>query len=89
MKVSLSVWEELNRRYKEFSNKIEALSKVAEFQRERAKAEQDKLAKGRSITSQVITSEQESSESELTLIKLKAEQRKLESQGLLFTEIKD
>jgi hypothetical protein len=86
---SQSVWEELNRRYKEFSNKIEALSKVAEFQRERAKAEQDKLAKGRSITSQVITSEQESSESELTLIKLKAEQRKLESQGLLFTEIKE
>lgn len=86
---SQSVWEELNRRYNELSQKIEAMSKVTEFQRERAKAEADKLSKGRSITSQVITSEQEASDSELSLIKMKAEQRKLESQGLLFTEIKE
>lgn len=86
---SKTLWDELNRRFNELTNKINALAKVTEYQRERAKAEQDKLAKGRSITSQVITSEQEASESELSLIKLKAEQRKLETQGLLFTEIKE
>jgi hypothetical protein len=86
---SQSVWEELNRRYNELTEKIDAMSKVTEFQRERAKAEADKLSKGRSITSQVITSEQDASDSELSLIKMKAEQRKLESQGLLFTEVKE
>lgn len=86
---SQSMWEELNRRYNELTQKIDAMSKVTEFQRERAKAEADKLSKGRSITSQVITSEQEASDSELSLIKMKAEQRKLESQGLLFTEVKE
>ncbi|MCB0370385.1 MAG: hypothetical protein KDD45_13420, partial [Bdellovibrionales bacterium] len=85
---SESLWEELNRRYNELSNKILAMTKVTKFQRERAEAEQDKLSKGRSITSQVITSEQEASDTELNLIKLKSEQRKLECQGLLFTEVK-
>ena len=86
---SVSYWEELSRRYNELTNKISAMTKVTEFQRERAKAEQDKLAKGRSITSQVITSEQEASDSELTLLKLKAEQRKLEGQGLLFIQARE
>lgn len=85
---SQSLWAELNRRYEELNSKIAAMTKVTDYQRERARAEQEKLSKGRSITSQVITSEQEASDSELTLIKMKAEQRKLESQGLLFTEVK-
>lgn len=85
----LSSWEELSRRHLELTKKIEAMNKVAEFQKERARAEQDKLSKGRSITSQVISSEQDASDSELTLVKLKAEQRKLESQSLLFEEVKE
>ncbi len=81
---SESSWNEYVRRHAELSKKIEAAKQIAEFQMERAKAEQDKLSKGRSITSQVISSEQDAAEAELSLSKLRSEQRKLESQSRLF-----
>lgn len=75
---------ELTRRYQELGRKVEIAQKVARLQTLKAKSEQTKLARGRAVTSQVIQAEQEASESELTLIKLKADQLKLLSQFRLF-----
>ncbi len=84
---SESSWTEFQRRHAELSKKIDAAKQIAEFQMERAKAEQDKLSKGRSITSQVISSEQDAADAELNLSKLRIEQRKLESQSRLFVGV--
>jgi hypothetical protein len=59
------------------------------YQKERYRSEQDKLAKGRTITSQVITAEGDVAESELSLIKLLTEQRKLEAQAKMFIKLED
>lgn len=75
---------ELKRRYDEVSKRIDILKRLTQLQDERARVEQDKLMKGRSITSQVITSEQEAADSKLNLIKLIAEQHKLEAQAKMF-----
>jgi outer membrane protein TolC len=75
---------ELYRRYQELDKKIRIAENAARLQSLKAKAEQSKLTKGRAVTSQVIQAEQDASESELTLIKLKAEQLKLLSQFRLF-----
>ncbi|MFP5519484.1 MAG: TolC family protein [Bdellovibrionia bacterium] len=77
-------WSELNRRYLELSKKIEAASRISSIQTQRAKAESEKFNKGRSITSNVINSEEDAAEAELTVTKLKTEQRKLEAQSRLF-----
>ena len=77
---SESQWSELNRRYAEITRKIQSV---------RAKEEAIKFNKGRSITANVINSEQDAAEAELTLTKLKVEQRKLEAQGRLFIAVQD
>lgn len=82
-------WREVNRRYSELSRKIKAAQSLAEIQSAKAKAERDKFSKGRSITSNVITAEQDAADSLLTMTKLKAEQRKLEAQGRLFVKIQE
>ncbi len=82
-------WRELLRRNEELDKKINALRSISSLQKERAKAEQNKFSKGRSITSNVINSEQDAAEAELTLTKLLAEQRKLESQSQLFVSLED
>ncbi len=77
-------WQELLRRNDELTKKIEAARVISRYQTDRAQAEEDKLEKGRSITSNVIQSEQDAAEAELSLTKLMAEQRKLEAQSQLF-----
>lgn len=77
-------WQELIRRHSELSVKITAAEKVNQIQVLKATAEREKLAKGRSVTSQVIQAEQDAAESGLTLTKLQAEQRKLEAQSAFF-----
>lgn len=77
-------WTELVRRNDELTKKIEAARIIGRLQLDRALAENDKLNKGRSITANVITAEQDAAEAELTVIKLMAEQRKLESQSQMF-----
>lgn len=86
---SQTAWNEINRRHEELSARIKAASILSQIQTSKAAAERDKLSKGRSITSNVITAEQEAAEAELNLTKLKAEQRKLESQGRLFVKIQE
>lgn len=84
---SETAWEEIQRRHMELGKKIEASDKMAKIQTAKAAAERDKLSKGRSITSQVVTAEEDAAESVLVLNKLKVAQRKLESQGRIFVKV--
>lgn len=82
-----SAWQEMNRRHHELGREVEAARLVADVQRRKAAAEREKLEKGRTITLQVITAEQDAAESELTLTRLEAAQRKLEAQARMFINI--
>lgn len=84
-----TAWNEINRRHGELTKQIQVAAQISTIQAQRAAAERDKLAKGRSITSQVITAEQDAAEAALTLTKLRAQQRKLESQGRLFVKLEE
>ncbi|GIL17402.1 MAG: hypothetical protein BroJett040_11530 [Oligoflexia bacterium] len=86
---SQSSWEEIQRRHTELGKKIKAAQIVSQVQAQKAAVERDKLTKGRTVTSQVITAEQDAAEAELTLVKLQAEQRKLEAQSRLFVSIEE
>ena len=77
-------WSEIQRRYLELSKKIDSAEKIADLRQKNASNQKDKLSKGRTVTSTVIDAEENADEAQLTLIKLKAEQRKLESQARLF-----
>lgn len=82
-------WSELNRRHKEMTKKITTAETIALIQGQRAAAERDRLQKGRSVTSNVLTAEQDAEEAELTLNKLKVERRKLEAQAKLFLNVEN
>ncbi len=82
-------WNELLRTHNELSRKIESQNLVSRLQTERAKALQTKLSRGRAITTDVVNSEQDASDSELDLIRLKIEQRKLEAQTKNYVVLKE
>jgi len=84
-----SAWQEMNRRHQELTREVQAAAFMADVQNKKASAEREKLEKGRSITSQVITAEQDAAESVLTLTKLEVAQRKLESQARLFLNLEE
>lgn len=86
---SRTAWEEMLRRHQELGRKVKAAEEILKIQSSRAKAEQDKYSKGRTITSNVITSEQDAAEAELQWIRLAVEQRKLEAQTRLFIAVKE
>ncbi len=77
-------WDELVRKYKLTENNVKSLDQIANFQRERAKSEQDKFMKGRTVTANVVTAETDAAEAEASLLKAKAGLKKLEASGLLF-----
>lgn len=79
-------WDELKRRHKELSKRIEITQQLVDTQKAKVQREREKLMQGRTTTFQVISFEQESQESEVALLKLHVEQRKLESQTHLFGE---
>lgn len=79
-----SAWFELQRRHGDLMNKIKAAELASNIQNQKAAAQRDKLSKGRAVTTDVITAEQDAAESKLLLTKLLAEQRKLEAQGRMF-----
>lgn len=86
---SRTSWDELRRRHTELTQKIVAAEKASQIQLQKADAERDRLSKGRAITSTVILAEEDAAESQLTLTRMRAEQRKLESQGRLFIQISE
>lgn len=86
---SESAWIELNRRYVEMNKRVEAAETISRLQTAAAKAQTDLFNKGRSITATVITAEEDAGGAELSLMKLKSEQRKMEAQARLFIMIED
>jgi len=84
---SESSWLELNRRYSEMSKRVETAEQMSKLQTAAAKAQADLFNKGRSITANVITAEEDAGTAELNLVKLKSEQRKMEAQGRLFVVV--
>lgn len=79
-------WSDLVRKYEVLKKSVETLEKVAQYQRERAKAEQDKLSKGRSVTATVVTAETDAAEAEVNLLRSRASLRKLEASSLFFID---
>lgn len=79
-----NAWADLLRKYEITKQNLLTLEKVAQFQRERAKAEQDKFNKGRSVTANVVTAETDAAEAEVNLLKVRSGLRKLESSVILF-----
>lgn len=80
-------WNDLKRKYEMTRQNVINLEKVAQYQRERAKAEQDKFTKGRTVTATVVTAETEAAEAEVTLLKAKSGLRKLEASSVLFMSL--
>lgn len=79
-------WTDLIRKYDVLKQSVSTLEKVAEYQRERAKAEQDKLSKGRTVTANVVLAETDAAEAEVNLLKSRASLRKLEASSLFFID---
>ncbi len=84
MVLGRNAWSDLLRKYEITKANVITLSKVANFQRERARAEQERLSKGRTITSNVVTAETDAAEAEVTLLKAQSGLRKLEASSILF-----
>lgn len=84
---SESSWSEYQRKHREFGKKIEQAAVLSKIQTEKAAQERDKLSKGRSVTSKVITAEQDAADAELRLSKLKAEMRKFEAQAKMYVRL--
>ncbi|MBC7371949.1 MAG: TolC family protein, partial [Bdellovibrionaceae bacterium] len=84
---SASSWSELQRRYGELLKQIETAEKLNKVQLSRAKEQGLKLSRGRSVTSDVVISEEDASSSALSLNRMRAEARKIEAQSRLFIRI--
>jgi outer membrane protein TolC len=87
--LGLNSWNELVRKYKLTESNVKSLEQIATFQRERAKSEQDKFLKGRTVTANVVAAETDAAEAEVTLLKAKAGLKKLEASGLLFISMSE
>ncbi len=79
-----NAWGDLIRKYEITKKNVATLEKVALYQRERAKAEQDKFNKGRTVTANVVTAETDAAEAEVNLLRAKAGLRKLEASSILY-----
>ncbi len=82
-------WVEFLRKYNVTKENVKTLEKIATFQRERAKAEQDKFSKGRTITANVVNAETDSAEAQVRFLRAKSGLRKLEASTLLYTSIQE
>lgn len=89
LKNGQEAWLEQQRKYEVSLQNVKTLEKIAQYQRERAKAEQDKFAKGRTITANVVTAETDSAEAEVKFLKAKSGLRKLEASALMFMPIEN
>ncbi len=82
-----NAWSDMVRKYESTKRSVSTLEKVAQYQRERAKAEQDRLSKGRTITANVVTAETDAAEAAVTLLKAQSGLRKLEASSILFMSV--
>ncbi|WP_413584288.1 TolC family protein [Bdellovibrio sp. HCB274] len=84
-----SSWSELKRRYEEMSKRVQSAEQVYKLQTDRARATTDLFNKGRTITMNVVDSENDAATAELNLSRLKTEQRKMEAQGRLYMTVEE
>lgn len=84
-----TAWAEHLRKVKVAQETVKTLEKIADYQKQRVKAEQDKFAKGRTITTNVVTAETDSAEADVKYLKAKSGLKKLEASTLLFTAIQE
>ncbi len=84
-----TAWTEFLRKYTATQETVKTLEKIANYQRQRVKAEQDKFSKGRTITTNVVTAETDSAEAEVTYLRAQSGLKKLEASTLLFTTIQE
>lgn len=82
-------WSELQRRYDEMLKQITIAEKISQLNVSRAKEQSLKLSRGRAVTSDVITSEEDAATALLTLNRLRAEARKMEAQSRLFITLNE
>lgn len=84
-----TAWTEHLRKFKVAQESVKTLEKIADYQKQRVKAEQDKFSKGRTITTNVVTAETDSAEADVNYLKAKSGLKKLEASTLLFTAIQE
>ncbi len=82
-----NAWRELLRQYDLSKQNVLTLGKIAQLQRDRAKAEQIKFTKGRSITFNVVNAETDAAQAEVNYLTAKSGLRKLEASTQLFVSI--
>ncbi|MBC7740596.1 MAG: TolC family protein [Bdellovibrionaceae bacterium] len=87
--IGKDAWLEHIRRYEVAKKNVVTLSKIAEFQRARARAEQDKFSKGRTVTLNVVTAETDAATAEVAYLTAKSNLRKLEASTQLFVSIQE
>lgn len=84
-----TAWAEHLRKVKVTQDSVKTLEKIADYQKQRVRAEQDKFSKGRTITTNVVTAETDSAEADVNYLKAKSGLKKLEASTLLFTAIQE
>lgn len=82
-------WLEHVRRYEVARLNVLTLKKISEYQHERAKEEQDKFSKGRSVTLNVVTAETDSATAEVQYLNAKSNLRKLEAATQYFISVEE
>lgn len=84
-----TAWAEHLRKFKVAQESVKTLEKIADYQKQRVRAEQDKFSKGRTITTNVVTAETDSAEADVNYLRAKSGLKKLEASTLLFTAIQE
>lgn len=84
-----TAWAEHLRKFKVAQESVKTLEKIADYQKQRVKSEQDKFSKGRTITTNVVTAETDSAEADVKFLKAKSGLKKLEASTLLFTAFQE
>lgn len=79
-----NAWADFLRKYELTKQNVVTLEKIAQLQRDRAKQEQVKFSKGRTITLNVVTAETDSAEADVTYLRAKSGLRKLEATTQLY-----
>ncbi len=82
-----NAWLDLLRQYDLTKRNVLTLEKIAQLQRDRARAEQAKFTKGRTITSNVVNAETDAAQAEVNYLSAKSGLRKLEASSQLFMVI--
>lgn len=84
-----TAWAEHLRQFKVAQESVKTLEKIADYQKQRVRAEQDKFSKGRTVTTSVVTAETDSAEADVNYLRAKSGLKKLEASTLLFTAVQE